>query len=126
MYWYKRAAQQNNVDAQLAIANAYESGDGVGKDLAEAFVWYERAAQNESLDAGMKVAEFYEKGLGGITKNPAKAIELYKALAKGEANDAQIKLAKMYVAGELNDVDIKDIVNWLQLAEDDSLDAKTN
>ncbi len=124
MYWYKRAAQQNNASAQLAIAKVYELGNGVTKDLAEAFTWYERAAQNKSFEAGMKVAEFYEKGLGGIQKNPVKAVELYQNLANQDYNAAQIKLAKLYLAGEWKEADVTQIANWLILAQGDSIEAK--
>ncbi len=61
MYWYKRAAQQNNIAAQLAIAKPMSKVMALVK-ISEAFLWYERAAQNKSQEAGMKVAEFYEKG----------------------------------------------------------------
>ena len=42
--WYRRAAAQGNVDAEYALAAAYENGIGVPQDYVEAHKWLNLAA----------------------------------------------------------------------------------
>jgi TPR repeat protein len=42
--WYRKAAEQGNVFAQLALGVLYEGGTGVPKDYNEAASWYRKAA----------------------------------------------------------------------------------
>ncbi|MEW6159091.1 MAG: hypothetical protein AB1813_16825 [Verrucomicrobiota bacterium] len=48
---YQTAAQKNNSKAQMLLAECYEKGLGVGKDLVEAYKWLYLAAQNNDPDA---------------------------------------------------------------------------
>jgi hypothetical protein len=41
--WYRRAAQQGHVGAQLFVADAYAYGQGVRPDFVQAYMWYEIA-----------------------------------------------------------------------------------
>ena len=38
--WYLRAANQGNDLAQQRLGLLYERGDGVPKDLVQAYMWY--------------------------------------------------------------------------------------
>ncbi|MEI6399130.1 MAG: hypothetical protein WCO71_10190, partial [Pseudomonadota bacterium] len=40
----RKAAEQGNADAQNNLGAAYDSGEGVGKDQAEAVKWWRKAA----------------------------------------------------------------------------------
>lgn len=42
--WYRLAAQQNNVRAQVTLVGMYANGEGVVQDYAEAARWYRLAA----------------------------------------------------------------------------------
>lgn len=44
--WYRRAAQEGNTNAQLALGRIYETGDSVAGDPAEAASWYRKAARS--------------------------------------------------------------------------------
>jgi TPR repeat protein len=44
LIWYRRAAAQGNVDAEIALAMAYENGIGVPQDYVEAHKWLNLAA----------------------------------------------------------------------------------
>ncbi|KAG0270673.1 hypothetical protein DFQ27_000023 [Actinomortierella ambigua] len=60
-----RKAALNDVDAQVSLAEMYETGgDGVPKDNEIAFVWYLRAAQQGHLDAMDRVGDMYAEGRG--------------------------------------------------------------
>ena len=44
--WYRRAAAQGEVAAQLALARLYETGLQGHPDLAEAYYWYHRVSES--------------------------------------------------------------------------------
>jgi uncharacterized protein len=43
----KTAAEQGDMDAQYNLGVAYESGEGITKDFAEAAKWFRKAAAQE-------------------------------------------------------------------------------
>ncbi|KAG0269056.1 hypothetical protein DFQ27_004988 [Actinomortierella ambigua] len=58
-----RMAALNDVDAQVSLAEMYDTGNrGVPKDNEMAFVWYLRAAQQGHLDAMDRVGDMYAQG----------------------------------------------------------------
>jgi TPR repeat protein len=49
-YWYKKAAEQGNPQAQTSYGLLLQKGNGVEKDEKEAVIWFEKAsAQNNDL-----------------------------------------------------------------------------
>jgi uncharacterized protein len=44
LIWYRRAAEQGDIDSQIALALAYADGIGVPQDYIEAHKWYNLAA----------------------------------------------------------------------------------
>jgi len=50
-YWYRKAAEQGDADAQNSLAIRYELGEGVPKDLDQALFWYRKAAAQGSPQA---------------------------------------------------------------------------
>ena len=44
LIWYRRAAEQGNIDAQVALGLAYAQGMGVIQDYVEADKWFNIAA----------------------------------------------------------------------------------
>ena len=55
--WYRKAAEQGNVDAQFNAAVSYENGNGTAKDLDKAQYWYSLAAKQGDRDAKKKLKE---------------------------------------------------------------------
>ena len=53
--WFKKAAEQGHAGAQLALADCYESGCGVGHSEQEAIRWYQKAADRGNIEAQEKV-----------------------------------------------------------------------
>lgn len=49
--YYTRAAEQDDADAQAALANCYANGIGVEKDHTQAVYWYTKAAEQGRIDA---------------------------------------------------------------------------
>ena len=54
--WYKGAAEQGHIPAQLALAATYQGGYHVPQDYAEAAKWYQRAADRGDVDAQRELA----------------------------------------------------------------------
>ena len=46
IYWYKKAAEQGDSDAQLNIGVCYYNGDGVEKSKTKAIYWFRKACNN--------------------------------------------------------------------------------
>jgi TPR repeat protein len=44
LVWYRRAAEQGDVDAEIVLALAYAKGIGVAPSEVEAYKWYDIAA----------------------------------------------------------------------------------
>jgi TPR repeat protein len=49
--WYRKAAEQNDAEAQYNLGLCYANGQGVAKDEAEAVKWYRKAAEQNDADA---------------------------------------------------------------------------
>ncbi|HYA39404.1 MAG TPA: serine/threonine-protein kinase [Candidatus Methylomirabilis sp.] len=55
-FWIERAARRGNHDAQFALGRMYEQGNGVARDLIEAYAWYRRAAVGNNAQARKALA----------------------------------------------------------------------
>ncbi len=77
----REAADQQYPLAQLELARAYESGNGVKPSMAEAMRWYRLAAESGVAEACDRLAEIYSTGTGwtGVDKQIAST---YEARAK--------------------------------------------
>lgn len=56
------AANNGDVDSQLALGNYYLSGDDVPRDEKEAFAWFKKAANQGNAEAQFKVGFAYKAG----------------------------------------------------------------
>ncbi|OHX14453.1 hypothetical protein BI347_13780 [Chromobacterium sphagni] len=79
--WFELAAQQGSAEAMFQLGIAYQEGLGVAVDLPRARGWYEKAARLEMPAALQTLAMAYEGGDLGLTKDPAKASELFNLAA---------------------------------------------
>ena len=55
--WLKQAAENNDVDAQVALAKCYEDGRGVMKNVYEAMTWYMKASLQGNEEATERLNE---------------------------------------------------------------------
>ena len=51
VYWFQKAAQQGNADAQYYLGECYYHGLGVKKDKRQGIRWYQNAARQGHADA---------------------------------------------------------------------------
>lgn len=102
MRWLKRAAEQDDVAAQLQLAELYSSTPGA--EQPDARQWLNRAAVLGSATAQYRLGVSYLEGTGG----PADPLEAYiwlsLALLNGEqrARDGVAQLASQLSAGQLD------------------------
>lgn len=62
--WYRKAAEQGNVDARNGLAVMYATGKGVRRDDRKAVRWYRTAAEADYALAQVHLSELYANGLG--------------------------------------------------------------
>ena len=93
--WLRKAAAQNHVPAQLALAIALEEGRGTSAYPAEAFQWYLKAAAADEAEAHFRLGNLYDQGIG-TPADPvrsrdhyARAVELGHAGRHGENGTAR-------------------------------------
>jgi TPR repeat protein len=77
--WYKKAADQNDVDAQLKLARIYDNGINVAPDHKLGLYWYLKAAEEGNASARIIIVKQAE--LGDELAEP-----LLKELQKNDAN----------------------------------------
>lgn len=77
----KAAAEAGDVDAQMAVGDAYFHGLVGKRDLAEARKWYAKAAKQNKPDAARRLGEMYARGEGG-RKDVKKAMEYWSSAEK--------------------------------------------
>jgi TPR repeat protein len=61
-YWYRKAADQGDADAQNNLGPLYAQGKGVSQDQAEAAYWYRKAADKGHATARLNLGRLYEAG----------------------------------------------------------------
>jgi len=61
---FRKAADQNNADAQLNVGVMYFKGQGVGQDYQKTLEWYEKAADQNCAKAQFYLGGMYFKGQG--------------------------------------------------------------
>lgn len=63
--WYRKAADQGSLTAQLRLAELYrDGGKGFPRDLTQAAVWYRKAAEQGDVGAQATLATLYSIGQG--------------------------------------------------------------
>ncbi|MDB6061771.1 MAG: hypothetical protein JWM78_1874 [Verrucomicrobiaceae bacterium] len=60
--WYRRAAENGDMEAQFTVGRLYANGEGVKQDSGEALTWYRRAAKQGSLTAKSAIDRLHEAG----------------------------------------------------------------
>ncbi|CAH7053852.1 conserved exported hypothetical protein [Vibrio chagasii] len=81
--------------SQYQLAQAYELGIGVSKNIDDAFYWYSQSAENGNADAQFRLAELYLAGTGGEPDNKLALEWFIKAALHGNKR-ATLEIAKIY------------------------------
>lgn len=107
IWWYRKAATQDNPSAQNSLGWMYQNGlGGVKRDYQKAVKWYKKAATQGNSSAQNNLGWMYHHGLG-VNRDYREAIRYYqKATECGNSNaknnlaDVQNILGDMYFNGK--------------------------
>ena len=114
--FYKQAAEQGDINAQLNIGHIYRSGRSGEKKPQLAAKYYLQAAEQGAVGAQRRLGDMYEFG-DGVAQNFSLAAEWYrKAADQGDAG-AQWRLAQLYENGKGVDFDIDTALYWYLKAD---------
>ena len=104
LYWFKKAADSNDTQAQMYCAAAYLYGLGVKKNSELAKKYYIPAAKSGNALAQITLAEDFLDSRQSANKKLG-LIWLNKAVAQGNP-EAQVRLGEMTANGKLVDADM--------------------
>jgi len=113
--WFKKSANQDNLEATFTLINIYSSGvKGINKDHAESLKWLQKAGELGSPYALALLGDKFKKGRG-VKKNDTEAFNLYKKSAENGNIEAQSDLAQCYIKGIGVAIDIVEGYAWLNI-----------
>lgn len=113
--WYRKAAEQGNVKAQIELANIYTSGSGVPKDELLGIFWNRKAAEQGDAEAEDSLGTSYYLGIG-VPRDFVQAVAWYRKAAEQGNADAQYNLGGCYENGEGVPQDYAEAYFWLDLS----------
>ena len=104
------AAEQGDIDAQIALGGMYSLGMGVKQDVSQAAKWFQKAAEQGDVEAKLQTGLRYQKGIGA-------AVDYDKALTWLEKAAKQRHSGGQYFYGMLLlNFDIDKAFEWLEKA----------
>jgi hypothetical protein len=113
--WLRKAAEQNDADAQTLLGTCYVDGQGVTKDYAEAVKWFREAAEQNNAVAQYNLGVGYASGQG-VAKYYAEAVKWYRKAAEQNLAYAQYNLGICYAKGDGVAKDEVEAYKWWLLA----------
>ena len=106
LYWIKKAADGDDVDAQYMLGTWYSvGGDGIDKDDIQAFYWWQKAANKGHKESQYNIGGAYRDGVG-IEKDYSKALFWYQKSAEQGFSNGYHALAYFYANGRGVSADI--------------------
>jgi TPR repeat protein len=124
---YRKAALENDGDAQTALGLLYMYGHGVHQDSDLAAQWFQAAVDTGDAEAAYMLAHRYRKG-DGVPQDPLRAVELLRAASSKSRtslrrhnefpvrNKARHSLGSMYESGNGVEKHARKAFQWYQLA----------
>jgi len=115
--WYRKAAQQGNVDGIRGLGSCYRDGEGVAEDATEAMKWYRKASDQGDGDADDNIGGLYHNGRG-VSKDDAAAVSWFRKGAGKGSSYAMADLAACYWTGTGVERSAREAIKWWRLAAD--------
>lgn len=78
---FRKAAEQDNDEAQRLLSVCYSEGIGVEQSNEERLVWLQKSADNRNVDALVELADIYFDGII-VEKDDSKAFQLDQLIAE--------------------------------------------
>jgi TPR repeat protein len=109
------AARAGDADAQFNLGAAYDLGDGVARDPAEAARWFRQAAEQGDREAQSRLGSMLYHGDGVVRDDNAAFGWLARAAQQGDVV-AQRGLAVLYYNGQGTPQHLVEALKWALLA----------
>ena len=114
---FNRNKRPQDAEAQNNLGYAYEKGQGVAQDYAQAVYWYRKAAEQGYAMAQSNMGVMYENGKG-VEQDYAQAARWYRKAAEQGYTAAQYSLGYDYDYGLGVEQDYKQAAYWYRKAAD--------
>ena len=111
VYWYRKAAEQDNTAAQYNLGLCYYYGYGISEDYYQAVYWYRKAANQGYADAQNNLGNCYYKG-NGVTQDYSQAIYWFRKAADQNDSTGQAWMGFCYENGYGVSKNISTAVEW--------------
>lgn len=115
--WLRRAADNDDPEAQCLYGSLLTEGLGVDQDFEAAAYWLLKSAQKGHSGAQVLLAESFESG-HGVPVNRAIAAEWYAKAAEQGDIVAQYRYGQLLIAGTGVPQDVAEGARWMRLAAD--------
>ena len=113
--WFRRAAEQDAVQAQTVLGFMYANGLGTNNNEIKACLWFRRAAEQGDHDAQFRLGLCYYAGFG-VEQDFELAI-YWLSLSENQGNsNSQYLLGFMYQQGEGVSASLNDAILWYRKA----------
>lgn|GEM_PF-2744389 len=112
LYWFQKAAEQENVDAEAWLGHIY-----IHTNEKKAFRWYQSAADKGSLEALYQLGYLYQHGIG-TKKSLSKGFSLYKEACEQGHIESMFQIGECYRNGWSVKKDLTQALEWYQKAAD--------
>ena len=113
--WYRKAAEQNDAEAQCSLGICYATGRCVAQDEVEAVKWWRKAAEQNDATAQCNLGICYANG-GAVVKNEVEAVKWWRKAAEQNYAPAQCSLGLCYAYGQGVAKDAVEAVKWYRKA----------
>ncbi len=118
--WFRKAADQGYVRAQVMMGVMYAMGGGVTPDGARALYWFQKAADQGDAEGEAGVGQIYARGLG-VAEDDAQAFIWFQKAADQRLMPAELNVAFDYENGRGVPKDKVQALMWLDLILDQIL-----
>ena len=126
IYWYKKAAAQNDPYALFMLGTFADQGIGESINKKKALKYFMKSAKLGYSKAQYNVAEYYSQGIASEKESHGLACYWYRKAALQDDPRAQKEVGFHYLIGQGVDQNYTYGLNWLNLSEQNGdLDAKS-
>jgi len=108
-------AKSGDTDSQYLLGRIAAD---ISLDNKLALYWYEKVVYRGNIETHWRIADIYSKGGYGVLKNPRKAFNSYKILARNGNSKAQHKLGLLYLKGDGVEESLREASYWVQKSFD--------
>jgi TPR repeat protein len=115
--WFRMAAEQNDIEAQMLYGKVLSEGVGVDQDQEAAAYWLRQSAESGCKEAQVLLAQSFESGTG-VPVNHSLAAQWYlKAAQQGDVV-AQYRYGQLLLAGDGVEKNLTEAAKFLRQAAD--------